>query len=234
MAWWSVFQKALISMVKDVVVEFIWKLPNKVSQWWSGKSIAVIGATAAGKDSLFQRLKREDIPDEHFQTRGAEKVGTFNFKQALSDGTTIDIKCKRSINVGGEVDERERFWKQSCKDADVIFYILEVERLLNEEYLIGERVYDDLKWIASNIGEFEASPLVHLLVNKVDLIGEDLSEIENKLSQHIEKLEATVADIFRGYSKRVSGITPTSMVDNYMFGATFTAALEAVHSSLEK
>jgi len=63
------------------------------------------------------------------QTRGSEQLETFNLIYTLPDGTRLDLKCKNCINTGGEIDERERYWLTACQHADVIFYLVDGEKL---------------------------------------------------------------------------------------------------------
>lgn len=75
-------------------------------KWWNGKTIAIVGATASGKNSFYDCLLEKDPPKEHIQTRGVEKVHSFTVKRNIQGLGTIELRCKRSVNVGGEVDEQ--------------------------------------------------------------------------------------------------------------------------------
>ena len=118
------------------------RLVKGAREWWSGRKIAVIGPTAAGKDSFLARLQGRQIPEVHSNSQAGEKVKSFRVKLALSHHQTIDITCKGVINIGGETDYRDApsGWLEVCKGADVIFYVMTVTDLAEKRYLKGRRV----------------------------------------------------------------------------------------------
>ena len=76
MAWGSYLLKklfdALISAGLKAGLPFFGQLSRKAHAYWNGKKIAIIGATASGKDSLFNRLegkkfRRLTIKQEHLK-----------------------------------------------------------------------------------------------------------------------------------------------------------------------
>jgi tRNA U34 5-carboxymethylaminomethyl modifying GTPase MnmE/TrmE len=222
--------KEIVSSVIDARKE-IWE---RIVHFWSGKSIAIIGPTATGKNSMFSKLKGEPPPIEYIQTRGAEKIDDFPFLWKLPNKSEIKFKCKRSINVGGEVDERERNWLKSCKGADVIFYLVDVERYNNDPKTAHARIKGDFKWMASNFQKFESHVTIHILFNKIDCltsnIGVDEMEsfIEKKLADRISEVEGFARKILGRYFERVTGITPISMSDEFLFQTYFTIALNQI------
>lgn len=237
---WMAILKSIITAVavssgKDMAkaTPELWK---NVKDWWQGKCIAVIGPTASGKNTMFSKLAKLPPAAEYTQTRGAENVGKFDFSWPLPNKTDIKFTCKRSINVGGELDERERFWAQSCKGADVIFYLIDFEKLVAAPDITLARIKDDLKWMLSNFNEFKSSSVVHILLNKIDIVhGDDLNEEDEatfyrEVEEKIKYIQALAEKHLAGYFKRVTGITPISMVNNYLFKRYFTASLEQVFS----
>src|SRR5436853_515558 len=111
MGWWDQFIKVVGKLLADVGKVLLWKaveaLRKKVIDWWKGKKLAVIGPTAVGKNSFYHRLKGEDVPEKHQQTRGVERIPPFAVKHTLPDGRVFKIHVKRSVNIGGETDQRE-------------------------------------------------------------------------------------------------------------------------------
>lgn len=234
MSWsklfFSVLSTALNAVVKKVVDEgppFLARL----KAWWSGKTLAVIGPTAAGKNSMFNRLRKEPIPEKHVQTRGAEKISKFEISWPLPDNTHVKFRCLRSMNIGGEIDERERFWLQACQGSDVVFYLLDSQKLLISQDVTLERYQDDLRWLVANFRDLKPTVAVHILLNKVDItLGPKpyTAAAENRMSDQVTLLESHAKNVLGDYFKRVTGITPISMEDNYLFGKYFTLALQAV------
>jgi hypothetical protein len=87
--------------------------------WWDGKCIAIIGPTASGKNSLFNKLKGSEAPTTHVQTRGTEEIGTFDFHWPLPGKGEVKFTCRRSINEGKPTNAIGT--TESCSGSDVIF-----------------------------------------------------------------------------------------------------------------
>lgn len=235
--------KAVLSwLAKEILVKVTEKAPDllsKMKAWWQGKTIAIIGPTASGKNSLFDRVRNQPAPNQHIQTRGAEEVGNFNFTWAKGEGG-IDFKCKRSLNVGGEVDERERFWGQACAGSDVIFYLVDLQKLNEDRESILNRIKSDLKWLATNLKNFKKDVKIHILLNKVDTLPfsgepEDQREhIMNVLKDESAHVREIAIKFFADQKNVITGISPISMVDDYLFRTFFTNALSSVFAGAEK
>ena len=233
----KIFEKIATFIALALAKGAIDKTPEvlkNIAEWWNGKSIAVIGPTASGKNSMFNRFKHQAPPEEHVQTRGAEQVGKFNINWTLPDSTTFNMTCKKSINVGGELDERERYWLQSCNQADVIFYLIDGEKLVSDSEKTLFRIKDDLRWIVRQIHSFKPNVVVHLLVNKVDYFVKDVAFensqkiISEKLLEEIKIIEDISRKILGSYFKKITGIGPISMLDDFLFKAYFTEALQQI------
>lgn len=184
-----------------------------IKKWWTGKTIAVIGSTASGKNSFFARLKEEEIPSEYIQTRGTEKVKNFEIEQSLPDGKKLHMKVKGSVNVGGEVDERVRTWFEACKDADMIFYLIDYEKLTHKYEDTKKRIEDDFCWMRRNITKFSRNPYIFILMNKIDI--DNSSDKIKTLMGKIEKLGKECLHDY--YNKRIKGIFPISMTDDKIY-----------------
>ncbi|WP_447876537.1 Rab family GTPase [Serratia fonticola] len=229
---------AVVMALTKVAIDRVPGMYKELVNWWNGKSIAIIGPTASGKNSFFNKLKGDIAPAEHIQTRGAENVKTFNFSWPLPNKTEVKFKCKNSINVGGEIDERERFWLQSCTEADVIFYLVDFDKLTNNTENTIHRIKSDFKWIASNIPKFKKESSLFIVINKMDLIfddGVDPSAIEggltSALSTHLENLDEATKKTLGTYTSRISGLGPMSMTDSHIFSICFTSALQMIFDS---
>lgn len=213
---------------------------DKMRGWWSGKTIAIIGPTASGKNSMFDRLRKEEPPVEHVQTKGTTKIKNFDFSWPLPDKSKIDFHCKGSINVGGEIDERERNWIISCENADVIFYLLDISKLIERPDETIDRLKEDFWWMASNIRHFKSSAAIHILLNKIDLYVENVpveqmvEHIDNALSDKLEQVENLAKKIFGVHFERITGVDPISMRDQYLFSLYFTEALKSIFTAKQK
>lgn len=259
MAWGQMFiktvkkiykhRKKIEKVVKKAITigPVILKVARKIIDWWNGKKIAIIGPTAAGKNSLYHRLKDEPIPKQHILTPGIERVKKFTFKMTLADGKLFKLRCRRALNVGGGVDARERHWFEACDKADVIFYIVSIKYVKMSTFLPRtakdadvcrhERIYADMKWIGENLRKLKENALVHILVNKMDLeINQngEFDKILDELKPKIDKFEKMTKGVFGAYKDRLTGVTPTSMKDDYIFAISFPEALKAVYEAVNK
>jgi len=210
---------------------------KKAREWWMGKKIAVIGATASGKDSFLARLEGRSVPDVHTNTGVAERVRSFRVSFALSDGRRVDFKCKGVINTGGETDYRDsQFgWSDVCQGADVIFYLMTIEDLLENRFKKGHRVRDDIDWLLSALPKVSSTALVHILINKIDLRLEDHAEwrnLDQEVRQHLTELEKEVRSALHPYSDRYSGATLISMNNTQMYTRGMERALQAVYKAV--
>lgn len=228
------FAMTIVAAFAKEAVEMLVEGWGKVKDWWNGKTIAIIGPTASGKNSMFNKLRKIPAPIEHIQTRGAEQVGKFEINWALPDSTKVSMTCKKSINVGGEVDERERYWLQSCNNADVIFYLVDGKKLLDEEGKTLKRIRDDLKWIAKNFNSFKPDVVLHLLINKID-VAMDYDDKEafrehvvQKFSSGMSGIEKSLDVVLGKIRARVAGVSPISMMDDYLFSTYFSDALQSI------
>ncbi len=208
-------------------------------KWWNGKTIAIVGATASGKNSFYDCLLEKDPPKEHIQTRGVEKVHSFTVKRNIQGLGTIELRCKRSVNVGGEVDERIRFWSEACNNADFIFYLVDMERLNNPDHhdTYHSRIGDDLKWLGANLSKFKQGCKVYLLLNKIDrvleipsLVDNRREFIENELNRYIVEMESRAKSILDRNATTLRGVSPICMVDRDLFNCLFDGVLANIYS----
>lgn len=189
-------------------------------KFWKGKSIAIIGPTASGKDHMYSNLRNEDPPKEYNNTQVSEKKETFDIIWPLPDAPDVEFKCRKSMNVGGEIEQRERFWLQACENADIIFYLVDVEKLRDNKENTFKRIREDFKWLGSNMKNFKPSAKIHILLNKIDIFtnGADPDEIEDIIKENtlenVETISASAQKILKDNYGKLSGFTPISMVIN--------------------
>lgn len=228
MSFWKKFIS--ITLVKDIL-NYLPKAYEKAKSYWVGKNIAVIGPTASGKDAMFARLRNEEISTEHHQTRQPEKLPNFPFIYTLPDGTTINFTFKKCQNVGGEKEHKEFYWKEACHNADIIFYLIDIKKFAEDNISYEQRVSEDLRWIAENISSFSRNKVIHILLNKVDLLIGDLPDkdqkkfLEEELKPSIDKLDEYSKNFLGEYYSRLGGVYPISMSNAFLFKTYFTKVL---------
>ena len=206
--------------------------------WWSGKKIAVIGPTAAGKDSFIARLQQREIPRRHTGSPLREKVRSFDVKLALTRTHTVDITCKGVVNVGGEAEFRDspRGWRSVCEGADVIFYVMTVQDLLKKRFVRG-RVRQDLDWLQTVLPHLGDRVLVHVLVNKIDLeiaSHTHYGALAKELAADLRALDAAVKRVLEPYEHRYTGATLISMKNKSIFTIAIHRAFAAVYSAFHE
>lgn len=212
-------------------------------KWWNGKTIAIIGATASGKNSFYNCLSDKEPPTEHINTRGMERVEFFKVKRNISGLDPIDLRCKRSVNVGGEDDDKDRYWYQACSDADFIFYLIDMEHLNDQDRreAYDKRIGEDLKWLGSNLSQFKRNCKVHLLLNKIDCVLDIPPSIENcrefiekEIDEIIKNIEGRAKSVFDRNASFITGVSPICMVDRNLFNYLFDSVLVSIYRQEHK
>lgn len=215
------------------------RLVKGAIDWWSGKKIAVIGPTAAGKDSFLARLQNQEIPRVHSNSTMGEKVKTFDVKLALSNRQVIDVTCKGVINIGGESDYRDdpSGWLAVCKDADVVFYVMTVNDLAKRRFLKGRRIRQDLDWLLTAMPHLKSGALVHILINKIDEMIEshvDYRALAEELAEELSELDRTAKEVLHPYETRYTGSTLISMKNKQIYTRAINIVFRGVYSALHE
>jgi len=210
------------------------RLVKGAVDWWQGKKIAVIGPTAAGKDSYLARLQNQEIPLVHSNSAIGEKVKTFDVKLALASHQVVDITCKGVINIGGETDYRDdpSGWLAVCEDSDVVFYVMTVDDLAKKRFLKGRRIRHDLDWLLTVMPHLKQGALVHILINKIDQEIEshtDYQALARELAQELAALDRTVKSVLHPYERRYTGATLISMKNKQIYTRAINTVFRAVY-----
>lgn len=242
--WQKIGSEILKLIIAPVAKDYIKKSPELLSslkKWFYGKNIGILGATASGKNSFFNRLKGKDLDAQYAQTRGTEKVETFEISYRLSENDYIKFKCKNAVNVGGETDEKDRYWSDIAKSADILFYLIDIEKIEQQNEIYIERLRDDLFWIYSHSSQMKPNSKLYLILNKIDVLVGDYKtseDYENHISESIKNsyqlIKNIVKNIFENTNKTdfnfISGIYPISMKDKYLFDKYFFHIISDIYN----
>lgn len=214
-------------------------LLKRAQRWWSGKKIAVIGPTAGGKDSFLARLQGKPIPTVHSSSTTGEAVKAFQVKLTLSSQKAIDIRCKGTINIGGEADHRDApdGWLAVCRDADVVFYVMTVTDLLEKAFRRGGRVRGDLDWLLTAIPYLKQDALIHILINKVDERIDshtDYPALAHELASDLGALHRIVEKTLHPYETKYTGATLISMKSRQIYTIAMNEVLQAVYAAFHE
>jgi len=215
------------------------RLLKAAVDWWQGKKIAVIGPTAAGKDSFLSRLQNQQIPRAHSNSAMGERVKSFDVKLALSNRQVVNITCKGVINIGGETDYRDApsGWLAVCRDADVVFYVMTVNDLAKRRFLKGRRIRQDLDWLQTAMPHLKRGALVHILINKIDEMIEshiDYRALAEELSEELSELDRTAREVLQPYEARYTGATLISMKNKQIYTRAINIVFRAVYSAFHE
>lgn len=187
--------------------------------WWKGKKIAIIGPGETGKDALWNRLQGLD-PKTPLSLDNS-RIPHFKIDFRLSNGKRINLTCKRSLNIGGEENHRDqsRGWRAVCNDANIIFYLITIDDLLNKAYLTG-RIKTDLQWLYKNIPYLKSNPNLHILINKIDTKIDshtDYAEYNNKIQSQLNDFDSFIKSQLEPWDKIYTGSTLISTYDENLY-----------------
>ncbi len=216
----------------------ILRLMKRGRDFWSGKKIAVIGPTGSGKDSFLARLNNKDIPRVHANSPMGEKVKSFRVKLALSHHQAINIICRGVVNIGGESDYRDApdGWLAVCRNADVVFYVMTIDDLVEKRFRNGKRIREDLDWLLIAMPHLKAGALIHVLINKIDeriAAPVDYYKFAQELAQDIASLDKTIKETLHPYEEQYTGATLISMKNKQIYIRGINHVLRAVYSAFE-
>lgn len=132
----------VVPLVGGVAVYALYKL------FWDGKQIAVLGSRGVGKTTFWEFLKTKKITNETFEATRARK----SYKSITIKEDGLKIKFTQNYDVGGGAGNYSD-WETSVNDANYIFYILDIHKVLNCDYDYINHVRSDMDYISSKIRE---------------------------------------------------------------------------------
>lgn len=247
---WGVLMAIGLELAKEYA-PVIWK---NIKAYWDRKNIAILGATYSGKDAFLARLRGKEIPLEYDNTVESERISSFQIDYNIGSGETICFHVKEGVNVGGESDDVEICWNDACQDADVIFYLIDINELANEftsasldltkidiksclkNIPLLRRLSSDMRFLATHLAQKRSSRLV-IILNKIDLPldnapGDDFDEKVRNYANDLQHLQEAVKAIARNslntYTSQLTGVLPLSCKDIEIFTLLFPAILKNV------
>lgn len=230
----------------------VWK---NIKAYWDRKNVAILGITGCGKDSLLARLQGRDIPAYHINTDEAERRSSFQIEYNDGLGGVICFNITEGMNVGGEAEHVDDFWADATKDADVIFYMVDIGKFLNEiEHIPTDlstmdekslrkaspslkRLSDDMRFLVTHPLSAKPSAKLAIILNKIDLPlepmeGDTIDEKIQHYSQDLQRLRTTIAKIAKSglgvHESHLTGVFPLSCKNPEMFAQLFPIILRNV------
>lgn len=216
--------------------DFFVQTSATVINWWKGKKLAIIGAEGTGKDTLWNRLQGLAPLDTPELKEG--RIPQFKIDFRLSDGSHINLNCKRSLNRGGEENHRdqENGWRAVCEDADVIFYLVSIEELIQKTYRAG-RVQKDLEWLLLNLPYLKKNSHIHILINKIDHHLKDHTQYEafkEKMAEEKQEFDQFVRENLSPWDKSYTGSTLISVYNEHLYLKGIETVFNRVHQFISK
>lgn len=227
----KLFLTSLRNLGLKLAEEFLPEVWEFINAKFSGKTVAVIGPTASGKDSLIARLRGREIPEVHINTGAPEKVQKYSISYITPSGEDIKIYVKEGLNVGGEEPDRDDYWEDACKESDFIFYLLDAHRYKIQTREYTSRIKNDLRWLSSQLAKNTKAKVV-VIVNKIDLLiqdGASLNEAESDsdIRDVLDKVSQLTSEMLGSQAGRLKGVNPLSTKDSYYYSQLFPSILLA-------
>ena len=142
---------------------------DRIIKALKGKKLAVLGERKVGKTSLLKFLTEGSIPEEYNPTNRPKRVrgGRFQLKD-------LKLVIKDTVDVPGR---RGYDWEKIIKGADIVLYLLRVDRLMEGHRPTESRVKKDVgqikRWLDANPKQF---PLF-VIGTHCDLTDPDLTTL---------------------------------------------------------
>ena len=140
---------AALAVGGTVAVALNW---DKIVIALKGKKLAVLGERKVGKTVLIKYLTTGTVTEKYEQTTGKTKTDANRFN--LKD---LSLSIKRSHDVPGAKDDY-RVWRSITKEADIVLYLLRIDKLMEGDEVTEKRVREDMehisRWLEENPKEY--------------------------------------------------------------------------------
>ncbi len=194
---------------------------DKIVTQLKGKKIAILGARGVGKTTLISFLTTGCVPESSKQTirSGNAKGRRFSLRE-------LDLKIKDTRDLPGGPDAYAE-WKELFDEADLVFYLLRIDKLVESDAEAENRVRRDMKQIESWLKELkDQRPLPRLFIigTHGDLANPDLTTLpENEQGNYQDRIRAL--PIIQECVQRAGGSHNTKVVLGSMKSKEETEAL---------
>lgn len=148
-----------------------------------GNRLAVLGARGVGKTHLIKFLTTGSIPAEYKQTIRPEKASSRRFQ--LRD---LNLKVKDTRDLSGS-DDAYAEWKNLHNEADIVLYLLRVDKVMSGDTQTEARVRKDMKHIGAWLKERTQRPHFFIIGTHCDLTDPDLTKLpEDKVGEYVDRV----------------------------------------------
>lgn len=147
---------------------------------WKGKKIAVLGARDTGKTCLLKFLSTGSIDPEY---RQSPSFKVDSFRSSLKD---LDLCIKETLDVPGAKDAYIE-WKELHDKADVVFYLLRADHLINGNSKTESRVREDMKHIGGWFDARKSKPTIFIVGTYCDNDPDFYLHLTDRMGDYIDK-----------------------------------------------
>lgn len=136
-----------------------------------GSKFSVLGERRTGKTKLFEFLTTGTLSKEYIQTLYPKKTIENDLK--LRD---LELKIEESVDVPGSTDDRGD-WKDITQKADVILYLIRVDKLMEGDKSTERRVESDMGQIDRWLKDTDQRVPLFIVGTHCDLTKPDLTKL---------------------------------------------------------
>lgn len=156
---------------------------DKIVIAYKGKKLAVLGERRVGKTVLINFLTEGTIPEKYEQTIAKEKTVARRFK--LKD---LSLSIKASNDVPGSQDDYA-VWQSITDDADIVLYLLRIDKLMKGDKRTEKRVEDDMWQIGHWLQENPKDDPFFIIGTHCDLTKPDLTKLpEDQIGDYKDRI----------------------------------------------
>lgn len=171
----------IISILISLIAIFIGRknITNFIKSIRPKESIAIFGPKTSGKTTLIRYLQGKPLPEQHFDTFGAQSVGKIVYD--LSGNETYFFRSREMYDVGGEhIPQWEAIIKS--QNPNGIIYIVDTTQPENDCASLKQmyEIYNKIRTDVLDEGINLKSLLI--LLNKCDLWGQNPDMRSEKIS----------------------------------------------------
>lgn len=171
---------AIIGLAGAAAYKFnIGGFSDKAKQMLNGKHIAILGGRGVGKTTLLHFLRTGKIQSSFEQT-SIDDYKSFSFKVGNSE-----LHVKDGHDIGGGHFQHSA-WRKQIEESDIVFYLINVDKLLNKDTAYINDTKGDLNAIKDAIAEKKGKTAVFLIINHADKQS-DYSNNRQKFEEKVSK-----------------------------------------------
>ena len=169
------------------------------------KKLAVLGERGVGKTVLIKFLTEGILQKDYIQTLDPEKTASNDFE--LKD---LKLVIEESKDVPGSI-ENWGDWKDLTQQADIVLYLLRVDKLQAGDKHTEERIKRDMGQIGKWLKESPKELPLFIIGTHCDLLTPDLTRLpENKIGDYESELRRM--SILKEIARRGGGLNKVRFI----------------------